>query len=45
MKYKNEVLEVKASGGIKTHEDASKFISMGVSRIGSSHGKDIMKGE
>lgn len=41
-KYKNDILEVKASGGIKTLEDAEKFISMSVSRIGTSHGVEIM---
>lgn len=44
-KYKNEVLEIKASGGIKTFEDANAFIEEGVSRIGTSHGVDIMKGD
>lgn len=42
-KYKNEVLEIKASGGIKTFEDANTFIEEGVSRIGTSHGVDIMR--
>lgn len=35
-KYKNEVLEIKASGSIKTYEDAVKFVEMGVTRIGTS---------
>lgn len=42
-KYKNEILEIKASGGIKTFEDANAFIEEGVSRIGTSHGVDIMR--
>lgn len=42
-KYKNEVLEVKASGGIKTYQDASKFIESGVTRIGTSNGVSIMQ--
>lgn len=42
-KYKNEVLEIKASGGIKTFEDANTFIEEGASRIGTSHGVDIMR--
>lgn len=42
-KYKNEVLEIKASGGIKTFEDANTFIEEGSSRIGTSHGVDIMR--
>ena len=44
-KYKNEVLEIKASGGIKTLSDASEFINLGVSRIGTSNGVEIMNGE
>ena len=43
MENKNDVLEVKASGGIKTYEDACKYIDMGVTRIGTSHGKEIME--
>lgn len=42
-KYKNEILEIRASGGIKTFEDANAFIEEGVSRIGTSHGVDIMR--
>lgn len=41
--FKNEVLEIKASGGIKTLEDAEKFINLGVTRIGTSNGVEIMK--
>lgn len=41
-KYKNDILEIKASGGIKTLEEAEKFINMGVTRIGTSHGVEIM---
>lgn len=44
-KYKNDVLEIKASGGIKTLEDAEKFINMGVTRIGTSSGVEIMNDE
>ena len=44
-KHKNEILEVKASGGIKDYETASSFIEAGVSRIGTSHGANIMKEE
>ncbi len=40
---KNEVLEIKASGGIKTLDDALKFIDLGVTRIGTSHGVEIME--
>ena len=41
--HKNEVLEIKASGGIKTKEDASKFIDNGVTRIGTSNAVKIME--
>lgn len=42
---KNNVLEIKASGGIKTLEDAEKFINLGVTRIGTSNGVEIMTDE
>lgn len=35
--HKNEVLEIKASGGIKTEKDMIKFIEAGATRIGTSH--------
>lgn len=41
-KYKNDVLEVKASGGIKTLHDVNSYIDIGVSRIGTSNAVDIM---
>lgn len=44
-KYKSDVLEIKASGGIRNYEDASKFLEKGVSRVGTSHAKEIMEGE
>lgn len=44
-KSKSEVLEIKASGGIKSYEEASDFIERGASRIGTSHAKEIMEGE
>lgn len=44
-KYKNEILEIKASGGIKTIEEAEQYIDMGVTRIGTSNGVEIMNGE
>ena len=40
---KNEVLEIKASGGIRTKEDASKFIEQGVTRIGTSNAVKMME--
>ena len=42
---KNEVLEIKASGGIKNIHDAEKFINLGVTRIGTSNGVEIMTHE
>lgn len=45
LKYKNEVLEIKASGGIHTYEQAFDLIEMGVSKIGTSHSLELMKGE
>ena len=39
---KNELLEVKASGGIKDYHDAIKYIEKGVSRIGTSNGINII---
>lgn len=44
-KYKNDVLEIKASGGIKNIDDALKFIDLGVTRIGTSHGVEIIEEE
>ena len=43
-KHKNDVLEVKASGGIKTRKDAELFLKHGVQRIGTSHAKEIIEG-
>ncbi len=34
--------QIKASGGIKTYDDAVKFIELGASRIGTSSGVEIM---
>ena len=42
---KKEILEVKASGGLKTYEDALKYVDKGVSRIGTSSGVEIISGE
>ena len=44
-KHKNEVLEIKAAGGIKNTQDAIKFIEAGATRIGTSHGVDIVSGK
>ena len=43
--HKSEVLEIKASGGIKTYEDANAMINEGATRLGTSNGVEIMKGE
>ena len=44
-KHKNDILEIKASGGIKDSETAIKFIEAGATRIGTSHGVDIVNGK
>lgn len=41
-KYKNEVLEIKAAGGIRTIEQAESFINAGATRIGTSRSVDLM---
>jgi len=41
-KHKNEVLEIKASGGIRTLADAEAMINAGATRIGASKGVEIM---
>ena len=41
--HKNGILEIKAAGGIKTEEDAVKFIEKGVTRIGTSNAMDLIK--
>ena len=41
-KHKNDLVEIKASGGIKTKEDMIKLIEAGATRIGTSHGVEIM---
>lgn len=40
-----EKVKIKASGGIRSSEDAKKYIDLGVSRIGTSNGIAILKGE
>lgn len=42
--HKNGVLEIKASGGIKSLEDVNKYLEMGVTRIGTSHAVEIIEG-
>ena len=42
-KHKNDVLEIKASGGIKTFDQMNKLIEAGATRIGTSSSVDIVK--
>ena len=42
-KHKNDVLEIKASGGIGTRKDVEEFIKHGVTRIGTSKAKEIVE--
>ena len=44
-KYRNNILEIKASGGIKDYDTANEMIEAGASRIGTSHGVKIMTGK
>lgn len=39
---KNEILEIKASGGIKNYKQANELISAGATRIGTSNGVQIV---
>ncbi len=41
-KYRNNILEIKASGGIKCYEQANRMIEAGATRIGTSNGVNIM---
>mgnify|MGYP003912515037 CR=1 FL=1 len=43
--HKNEILEIKASGGIRNLEDIEAYIEAGATRIGTSSAVEIMKGE
>ena len=40
--HKNDVLEIKASGGIKTEQEVLEFIEAGVTRIGTSHAIEMI---
>ncbi len=42
-KHKNDVLEIKASGGIKTFDQMNKLIEAGATRIGTSSSVEIVK--
>ncbi len=43
--HKNDVLEIKASGGIRSYEEARKMIEAGATRLGVSQAAKIMEGE
>ena len=43
--HASETLEIKASGGIKTYEDAVSFLEAGATRLGTSSGVLLMKGD
>lgn len=43
--HKSEIVEIKASGGIRDYETATKFIEAGATRIGTSSGIKIMEGD
>lgn len=43
--YRSNSLQMKASGGIKDYNTAYAFINKGVTRIGTSNGVKIMKGD
>jgi len=42
--HAGDILEIKASGGIKTYDDAVALIDAGATRIGTSNGIKIMEG-
>ncbi|MBQ9071633.1 MAG: deoxyribose-phosphate aldolase [Bacilli bacterium] len=42
-KHRNEVLEIKASGGIKSYEKAELMINAGATRLGTSSGVKLME--
>lgn len=42
-KHKNEILEIKASGGIRNIDTVEAMIEAGATRIGTSHGSQLMQ--
>ena len=40
-----DAMEIKASGGIRDYETAMKYLEAGVTRIGTSSGEAILRGE
>lgn len=45
MKANAGKLPIKAAGGVRTHEEALEMINLGVTRIGTSSAKALLKGE
>lgn len=43
-KYLKKPAKMKASGGIRTTDDAKAYIALGCSRLGTSNGREIMEG-
>lgn len=43
--HRNDILEIKASGGIKNFDTANSFIEAGATRIGTSNGVKLMQME
>lgn len=43
--HKSDIVEIKASGGIRDYDTAVKFIEAGATRIGTSSGIKIMEGD
>ena len=43
--HKNDLLEIKASGGIRTYEEAQAMLDAGATRLGVSKALEIVKGE
>ena len=41
-KQKSKTLKIKAAGGVRSKEDAIQYINMGVSRIGTSSGVQLV---
>jgi deoxyribose-phosphate aldolase len=44
-KHCSKAVEVKASGGIRSYDDAKRFVDLGATRLGTSGTKDIAAGE
>ena len=44
-KYKKDNISIKASGGVRTYDDAINMINAGATRIGTSNGVNIVNDE